>query len=197
MSQLHSTARRSDRGTTLIEAMIALTILLIGMLGMMQLQVLGITSNAGARSYAQALQVAHELASALEQLPVDDPLLAPHFTGGANPDAAFGTVLSAPNTLRSSSSFTAYDDTSAAVRGAASDAAITATFGNDPVEAVPRYQRRWQVWEASTAAASGGVKAIAVSVTYREPRLPGLREVVLLTQVSNRGLASAFAAAYR
>jgi type IV pilus assembly protein PilV len=197
MSKKPAHAPRRDRGTTLLEAMIALTILLVGILGMMQLQVLGITSNAGARSYSQALQVAHELAAALEQLPANDPLLDPQFTGGANPDPAFGSVLSAPNTLRSTSTFKEYDDTSANVRGAASNAAITATYGSDPTEAAPRYMRRWQVWQAETAATGGGVKAIAVSVTYREPRLPGLREVVLLTQVSNRGLASAFAAAYR
>lgn len=192
------TARTTDRGTTLIEAMVALTILLIGIVGMMQLQVLGITSNAGARSYSQALQVAHELASALEQLDASDTtLLGAHYTGsGPAAPAGFGSVLSGPNTLRSSSAFTTFTD-STVLRGAASNATILATYGKDVAENLPRYQRRWQVWQVDTASTAVGVKAIAVSVTYREPKLPGLREVVLLTQVSNRGLASAFASAYR
>jgi type IV pilus assembly protein PilV len=195
------TARPTDRGTTLIEAMVALTILLIGLLGMMQLQVLGITSNAGARSHSQALQLAHELASALEQLDAKDALIELpnnlHFTG-ATPPAGFGSVLSAPNTLRPSTAFTEFADSMVgSLRGVTTNAAIVSTYGKDPTADLPRFQRRWQVWQMDTASETGGVKAIAVSVTYREQRLPGLREVVLLTQVSNRGLASAFAAAYR
>ncbi len=64
-----------------------------------------------------------------------------------------------------------------------------ALYGHDPLDGGrPRFQRRWQVWQTDTATTTGGVKGIAVSVTYREPSLPGLREVVLLTQVSNRAL---------
>ena len=39
-----------QRGATLIEAMIALTVMTIGLLGLMQLQILGIYSNQGARA---------------------------------------------------------------------------------------------------------------------------------------------------
>lgn len=188
-------ALRHDRGTTLIEAMIALTILLIGMVGMMRLQVYGITSNAGARSQTQALQLARELAAALEQLPPDDALIAEDFTGTEPPDE-FGRLVT--GNVLAASGYKAWSDSSASVRGATTDARIVALHGHDPLDAsLPRFQRRWQVWQMDTATTTGGVKGIAVSVTYREPSLPGLREVVLLTQVSNTGLFSAFAAAYR
>jgi hypothetical protein len=51
---------------------------------------------------------------------------------------------------------------------------------------------------ASTAVATGGgLNVVAVSVTYREAKLPGRREVVILTQVSNQGLSASFVSAYR
>lgn len=190
-------ARRPiDRGTTLLEAVIALSILLVGILGMMQLQILAITSTAGARAHSQALQVAHQLAAALEQLPVTDPhFTTVHFTGAA-PPAEFGSVLAGPNSLRTSG-FTPYDD-GARVAGAPTDAELIAAYGVDPENgALPRFQRRWQVWQMDTASATGQVMGLAVSVTYREQRMPGLREVVLLTHVANRGVFAAYAGAGR
>lgn len=189
----HLRASRSA-GSTLLEAMIALAILAVGILGMMQLQLLGITSNAGARSQMQAYQLAHELAAALEQLPPDDPLLAPHFNA-ETPPPEFGHVVTDGAVV--GAGFTPWSD-SIALQGVESNAVVFGQGGADPFDpALPRFQRRWQVWQLGTAATDAGVKAIAVSVTYREVKLPGLREVVLYTQVSNKGLSSAFASAYR
>lgn len=187
----------ASRGTTLLESMVALSILAFGILGMMQLQLLGISSNAGARSHTQAYQLARELASALEQLPPGDPLLTPHFDA-ETPPAAFGRIVVAPETM-TSAGYAAWSDSMAtSLPGVETNVSLFRTGGHDPNNsALPRFQRRWQVWQMSTASAASGVKAIAVSVTYREQKLPGLREVVLLTQVSNKGLSSAFAAAYR
>lgn len=182
------------RGVTLLEAMVSLTILLVGILGTMQMQILAITSNSGARSHTQALQLARQFAAALEQLPPDDVRLAPHFSSETAP-AAFGRLLVGSGTL-ATSGFSPYAD-ALALPGVATDGDLLADHGKDPIEDLVRFQRRYQVWEISTASVGAGVKAIAVSVTYREPRLPGLREVVLLTQVANKGLSSAFASAYR
>jgi hypothetical protein len=191
---VHDPTPRHDRGTTLIEAMVSLSILLIGILGMMQLQVLGVTATSGGRAQTTAYALARELAASLEQLSPDDPLIVKDFEGDV-PPAQFGHLLIAPNTL-SGSGFKTWADGNG-MRGVTTDAAIVAEFGYDPIDAAPRFQRRWQVWQMATAAADAGVKGIAVSVTYREPKLPTLREVVLLTQVSNKGLSSAFASAYR
>jgi type IV pilus assembly protein PilV len=183
------------RGSTLIESMVALTILLVGMLGLMQLQVYGVTSNAGARAQTRAYQLARELASSLEQLGPDDLLLTPHFDGETAP-ADFGRLLLPAGTI-ASGGFLQWDDTAHGplLRGVTLDSALG---GQDPIDpALPLFQRRWQVWQVSTAAAASGVKTIAVSVVYREKNIPFPREVVLLTQVSNKGLSAAFAAAYR
>ena len=191
----HAIRRRPERGVTLLEAVISLALLLVGIVGMMHLQVVGVTADAGARAQTQALQLARELSSGLEKLDPFHALLPVHHTG-ASPPAAFGRLLQPDGTVATSGHI-AWDDASP-IPGVRTDAAILARDGGDPEDAtLPLFQRRWSVWQAETAATTGGVKLIAVSVTYREKALPGLREVVLLTQVSNQGLASAFASAYR
>ncbi len=187
--------RTDERGVTLLEAVVSLTILLIGIVGMMQLQIIGVTADAGARANTQALQLARELASALEKLDPADALLASHHRSGT-PPAAFGRLLQPDGTI-AASGFTAWSDSSP-LPGVRTDAAILAADGVDAQDAsLPRFQRRWSVWQAQTAAVTGGVKLVAVSVSYREKALPGLREVVLLTHSSNTGLSSFFASAYR
>jgi len=191
---MNSNRRQGARGVTILEATVSLAILLIGIVGMMQLQVVGVTADAGARSQTQALQMARELAAGLEKLDPFDALVTAHH-GGATPPAEFGRLLQPDGTV--ASLHTAWDDATP-LPGVRTDAEILARDGTDPEDAtLPRFQRRWSVWQAETAATAGGVKLVSVSVTYREKALPGLREVVLLTQVSNQGLSSAFASAYR
>lgn len=187
---------QAQRGVTLLEAVISLSILLIGMLGMMQLQIFGITSDSGARAQTQALQLGRELAAALEKLEPDSALVAPHFAT-VDPPADFGHLVTASGTLVDDG-YLAWSDTATPLAGVTTDAALLASAGADSQDAtLPRFQRRWSVWQSQSAATAAGVKLVAVSVTYRERTLPGLREVVLLTQVSNKGLVSAFASAYR
>jgi type IV pilus assembly protein PilV len=191
----HRRTPRSQRGVTLLEALVSLTILLIGIVGMMQMQIVGITADAGARSHTQAYQLARELAAALERLGVGDPLLAAHAVGTAPPEG-FGHLLQPDGTVPTTG-LEEWDD-AAPLTGVTTDAELLARHGADPTDAsLPRFQRRWSVWQSQTAATQGAVKLIAVSVTYREKSLPGLREAVLLTQVSNPGLSSTFAGAFR
>jgi hypothetical protein len=190
-----TTRTRHERGVTLLEAIISLALLLIGILGTMQLQIIGVTADSGARANTQALQLARELAAGLEKLDPFDAMID-HHHGGVTPPPEFGHLLQPDGTVVATG-FTPWDD-GRPVGGVRTDAAILAVDGVDAVDpTLPRFQRRWTVWQAETAATSGGVKLVAVSVTYREKGLSGLREVVLLTQVSNRGLSSAFASAYR
>lgn len=191
--------RRTARGTTLIEAMVALSLLLVGIAGTMKLQVLGVTSNAGARATTEAYQLARELTQALSQLRPEDPLLAFHYRAEV-PPPEFGHLL-VNGKLDTTRLATAWND-GMSLPGVTSDAALFRYQGGDPDDpSVPVFRRFWQVWQlpnASTAAATGGgINAVAVVVVYREPGWPQLREAVLLTQVSNTGLAASFVAAYR
>jgi type IV pilus assembly protein PilV len=192
----HLRSRRGERGVTLLEALMSLTVLLVGIVGMMQLQIVGITADAGARSHTQAWQLARDLAAGLERLDVLDPLLDPHANTPA-PPAGFGHAL-LPSGEIATDGATVWDDAAPVPGVAATDEWILERFGGDPIDPdLPLFQRRWSVWQSQTAATEGGVKLIAVSVVYREKALTGAREVVLLTQVSNPGLSSAFASAYR
>ncbi|WP_242360564.1 prepilin-type N-terminal cleavage/methylation domain-containing protein [Anaeromyxobacter sp. SG17] len=182
------------RGFTLLEVMIALAILSVGLLGMMQLQIMGITSNSGARAQTIASQLATELAGALEALPFDDAqgrLSGPAAT--ATPPAGFGRRLGAGTT---GTLVHTWSD-AMAVPGARLDSSLEA----DPLEAgKPLYRRAWTVWNYSaegTASGASASKVIAVSVIYHERWNGSPREVVVLSQRSNAGLALSYAAAYR
>src|SRR5512133_3622807 len=93
-------ATRRDRGSTLLEAVIALSILLIGIAGTVQLQVLGITASSGARAQTRAYQLARELSAALAEVPPGDPLLDAHVTVEP-PPKEFGHILVGSNTFTS------------------------------------------------------------------------------------------------
>jgi len=170
---------RAARGSTLLEAVIALSILLVGLLGMFRLQIFGVTSDDGARAHTQAVQVGTELLSALQRLPVDDPRLDDHFTGETIPPAGFGHVL-LPGGL-TSTPFATWSDATP-LPGVRLDADMIADSMSDPVDgSLPRFMRRWTVWMPATVPGTGtdGSKLIAVSITWRERGIDGLREVVL------------------
>lgn len=195
MKTLANGRRHGDRGLTLIESMISLGILTIGMLGLMHLQVFGITSNQGGRARTQAAQLARELAAALERLDPLDPLLNPNLTApepaaGTKGPAGFGGVLGG-----ATSGFTAWSDgLSAQMASVTPDSSLE----RDPENSsVPVFARRWSVWQIQTANTTSAVRVVAVSVVYRERTMPQRREVVLYTQVTNPGAAIVNASAYR
>lgn len=166
-------ARRLERGTTLLEAMIALAILLVGLLGMAQLQFYGMNATQGARARTIATQLASELAGALGRLDAADP----HLDGVAGPDdttppATFGDLLplGVPTT-----GVHVWSD-SDPVPGAHLDASLE---GDPENPGQPLYHRRWTVWNTGVAAAGVAAKLVAVSVIYRERGIPRPREVVV------------------
>jgi type IV pilus assembly protein PilV len=161
------------RGMTLLEVMISLSILLVGLLGTMHLQIWGLSANQGARAHTQAMQLARDLAAGLEKLPFDDPRLA------ATDPAKFGRLVQSDGSLPTSG----YNDYASATAIPGVQAAIP-----------PDFQRLWTVKDVATSGAGAAAKDIAVSVVYRERTLRGLREVVLYVQQSNRKLLAAAAA---
>jgi hypothetical protein len=161
---------RGESGLTLIEVMIAFVILLVGLLGMMKFQIMGITSTAAGRKHTVATELAQELMAGIELLPFGDPLLDPPLgTSGPTPPTPFGP-LTAAGTVATGAH--AWVDTSPipGVRSAS--------------EAGEEYARRWTVWGYSpSSGALPAVKVVAVSVVYGEPLSGQPREVVLYTQL--------------
>jgi type IV pilus assembly protein PilV len=163
------------RGTTLIEVMVALSVLLIGIALMMRLQIIGLTSNQGARAQMVSVQLGREVLASLERLPWSDPRLAP--------TAAFGQLLQADGTVVSGA---------ASGADALPGATLDVRLEKDAQGLV--YERRWTVRDEG--AANSGVKTIAVSVIYRERANAIPREVVLFGGRVNGGLLAANVSAY-
>lgn len=175
--------RRGERGTTLLEAMISLAILLVGLLGMARLQIWGMTATQGARATTVATQLASELGGALSRMPANDPRLNGTPSATATPDippANFGAILSIGP---SAPGVHAFDDADP-IPGARLDAALE----RDPQDSTLRvYQRRWTVWDAGVSSSGSAAKIIAVSVVYRERTIPTPREVVMYVHSEIRG----------
>lgn len=68
------------RGTSLIEAMAAMVVFVIGIIGVMQMNVLASQQNNMARSQTAASKIARDLADAFERIPYDHPLLTKNST---------------------------------------------------------------------------------------------------------------------
>ena len=66
---------RFRRGTTLIEAMIALTVMLIGMAGFASLQVISVRANHFAKRISMASAVATDLTDTITRAPYNAPML--------------------------------------------------------------------------------------------------------------------------
>jgi hypothetical protein len=90
-----SPSRLSSRGTSLIEAMAALVVFSVGILGVMQMNVLASQQNNLARSQTTASKIARDVADSFERLPFTHPLLStpcalalndPEFLNFDNPD---------------------------------------------------------------------------------------------------------------
>lgn len=188
-------ARGASRGTTLLEAVIALAILLIGLLGMLRLQMASANSDEGGRSHTQALQFGQELLARLQQLDPADGRLTAQYTGTTVP-SAFGHLLDSGGVV-TSNPFTPWSDGMAAtLPGVTTDAGLLARGVTDPIDGTVRFQRRWTVFLPTTPLGANGSKLIAVSVTWRERGYTGLREVVLYGSVVNAAAVTANAAAF-
>jgi type IV pilus assembly protein PilV len=90
-----NSSRLSSRGTSLIEAMAALVVFSVGILGVMQMNVLASQQNNLARTQTIASKIGRDIADSFEPLPFDHPLFAnrtsillndPEFFNMDNPD---------------------------------------------------------------------------------------------------------------
>jgi len=169
---------RRDRGFTLIELMVSLGILAVGMLGLMQLQILGLAWNSSARAESRATELALELRAGLEQLPYGDNRLAVTGSWGNTFPKPFGGLLGTGGSVPSSG-FIPWSDASP-IPGVTLDSALE----RDPTDSTqPRFVRRWTVWGyTEMTSMNAGALVIAISVIYRDKGSLQPREVVVYTQ---------------
>src|SRR5712691_5796499 len=81
------TALRHDRGFSLIEAMVASVIMLIGLLGLAGLQIIGVRANNIGKRMSQASLLGQDLAQNMQIWAYTDTRLQPHnFTLQTNPN---------------------------------------------------------------------------------------------------------------
>jgi prepilin-type N-terminal cleavage/methylation domain-containing protein len=163
---------RTSRGFSLLELMIALAILMGALVGLLKLQIVGVTSNNAGRMQTVANEAAIELAGALERQAFGDiVLLAPTSTNGpTTPTAGFGPLVSWTGSIDTS---VAHDFTATPVPTVRSDA-----------ELGPQYKRYWTVWGYSpTAGGTPTVKVISVSVVWTQPGMSRPGEATVLTQL--------------
>lgn len=180
---------RQSGGFTLIEVMVALVVLLVGVLGLMRLQMVGFHANQAARVHTQALQVARELALGLERLDWADSRVATKGTAGDKPPSVFGRLLDGGATT----GFYTWDDASP-VPGVRLDSQIT----ERDADGTPNFKRRWTVWDYTDASGRpAGSKLVAVSVVFHERSNAIPYEVVYYGFLGNRGAAIANAGAYQ
>lgn len=152
------------RGTSLVEVMIALSVLAVGMLGVVRGTVVVSEQNALARKRTVAQELANELAQYLRTRPYSDPLLTCSMGAGCAAPAAWPTIsvdaagvatftsvnnphvegdLLTANQLTKLSNFQAIQDANGGTMSSA------------------RYWRTWHVSEPHA-----GLKAISVFVFY-------------------------------
>lgn len=188
------TQRRRDheRGTTLVEAMVALAILLVGLLAMARFQIYGMTTTQGARAYTVASELAVELANGLSALPYNDARLSgvDSATPGV-PPSGFGPLI---NATLPATGVHDYDDSNL-IPQTHRDAELERD-ATDPT--LPVYRRRWSVWNVATTTTNNvTAKLIAVSVIWRERGLPNPREIVVYVHSELRGSFMADLNAFR
>ena len=164
-----SPARLSARGFSLIESMAALLVFTIGILGVMQMNVIASQQNNVARSHTTASKLARDLADAFERLPYDHPVFlrpsglqpnVPAFTDFDNLDGRY-TLAEAT-----------------AVAGArpllgASDAIMMSEGGGT------LYQVAWRVQGTPDPDVPGTFASRRIAIMVRYPTPAGVRQVTV------------------
>jgi prepilin-type N-terminal cleavage/methylation domain-containing protein len=188
--------RRMDRGFSLIEAMVASVVMLIGLLGLAGLQVIGMRANNLGKRMAQASLLAQDLAQNMQIWQYADARLSPQ--GGASPahlgfysDTNHADIAkfwdlrnTAALTSNADGSSVTFDFTDGAA-GAAAVNQLNANYGGvlSPVDTtLPSgeqtiFQRYWNVFLVDlNGSGQAQGKLVQVMVRWKEPNF-GYRQV--------------------
>ncbi len=165
-------APRTSCGTTLLEAMVALVVMLIGALGVISLHQQGLVLNADARRIMRASAIAQDLVDNIDHWPYTDPRLA---NSNGDNDADVG-------------------DTAQAFEGASppadhGEADLTTggtTWTGIPTANMGEFERYWNVAYPDDSDGNGTPDGVRVAVVVRWPLGPNRwRRIVSLTTKFN------------
>ncbi|MFL5312764.1 MAG: prepilin-type N-terminal cleavage/methylation domain-containing protein [Myxococcales bacterium] len=191
------THRGDQRGFSIIEAMIASIVMLVGLLGLAALQVVGVRSNHFGKHMTQASQLAQDFVENIQRWDYNDVRLTPavarswnvqNSASTAAVDNEWETGRGVAATHTDGSAYTAdfTDGTTNASKTAALAAAFctpnppgcpyTGLSGDVDGDGVLDYQRYWNVWTTSFDGSTTTGKFIQVIVRWKEPVL-GYRQI--------------------
>ncbi len=190
--------RRGQRGFSIIEAMIASIVMLVGLLGLASLQIVGVRSNHFGRHMIHGSQLAQDLIENLQRWDYNDVRLTPAVqrswnvqnpasTTAVDTEWDMGRGVSATHTDGSTYTADFTDGATNATKTAALDATFCATgcpyigLSSDvDGDGVLDYQRYWNVWTTSFDGSTTTGKFIQVIVRWKEPVL-GYRQTTAST----------------
>jgi len=193
------THRRGLRGFSIIEALIAAIVMLIGLLGLASLQIVGVRSNHFGRRLSQASQLAQDFAENIQRWDYNDVRLTPAAvrswnvndttsTAAVDKEWDMGRGASASHTDGTSYTADFAEGTTNATKTSALAAAFCASPGCPYMglssdvdgDGVLDYERYWNVWTTSFDGSTTTGKFIQIIVRWKEPLL-GYRQTTAST----------------
>jgi Tfp pilus assembly protein PilV len=175
-------SRPRVRGFSLIETVLTISILTIGVLGIAQMQIIGVRSKNFATNIATASLLAHDLAEQAQRWSYTDSRLTPLGTVTSTTDASItalwdmGKATTVSTALKAEFSEIASDSNATTANALGTYQGVTAPAG---------FYRYWNVFAVDLT--NGGTpqgKLVQIIVRWKEPGF-GMRQVSASTYISN------------
>ena len=178
------------RGSTLIEAMIASTVLLVALAGLLPLQVMGARMNRWSERTLDASALANDLTETIERWSYTDARLTPLATLSSLDDPAIAATWDM-GTSATASHRAQYSDSPTSDPNASTFNALGTSyqgFSSDvDGDGQPDFTRYWNVYTVdSGGAGSPSGKLVQVIVRWNEPNV-GWHQIVVSTFKRNPG----------
>lgn len=180
MRSPHRPLRRAPRGFSLIEAMVAMAVLAIGLLGMASLQIVGVRSNQFGGRMARASQLGHDLIEQVQRWDYADTRLTALQVVTTPTDTVvknrwdLGRADTVPSTVRPQFGDTAGDAN--AVTAGALGTTYQGLSNDVDKDGKPDFRRYWNVYDLQVTE-SGKVtvkgKLVQVIVRWKDASVAG------------------------
>ncbi len=195
MSPMHKRTNRraAQRGMTLIEAMVAMAVILVGLLGFMALQIVTSRANTYGRRMAQASALATNLAENTKRWPYDDGRLTPATLEGVTSISATSVQTKWDLGRGETCAYKAHFSDKAGDTACASATQLLADdfqglAADVDGDGEADFTRYWNVYKAqlSTTTPTENGKFVQIIVRWREPGV-GYRQVTTMAYKPNPG----------